>query len=56
MGNPPDTVVEKAKVREVAGIFQTRAALEAAASDLLLAGFDRTDIDPMATPDGRKNE
>jgi hypothetical protein len=51
MGNPPDTVVEKTEVREVAGVFQTRAALEAAASDMLLAGFDRADIDLMATPD-----
>jgi hypothetical protein len=51
MGHSSDIVVEKIKVREVAGVFHTRAALEDAADDLLLSGFDRADIDLMTTPD-----
>jgi hypothetical protein len=51
MSNPSDIVVETTRVREVAGVFHTRAALESAAEDLLLNGFDRADVDLMATPD-----
>jgi hypothetical protein len=46
---PPDDVLERAKVHEVTGIFRTRKALDAAVADLLLAGFDRADIDLMAS-------
>ena len=49
MSDPSDTVIETTKAREVAGVFQTRAALESAVEDLLLNGFDRADIDLMAS-------
>jgi hypothetical protein len=39
---------ERIKVREVAGVFRSREPLEAAVEALLLAGFDRADIDLMA--------
>jgi hypothetical protein len=41
-------VIEQVKVREVAGVFHSRRALDAAVDDLLLNGFDRADIDLMA--------
>jgi hypothetical protein len=40
-----DSVLERTRVREVAGVFHSRAALDAAAEALLEAGFDRADID-----------
>jgi hypothetical protein len=43
----PD-VLEKVKVREVTGIFASRAAATPAVDDLLRAGFDRADIDTIA--------
>jgi hypothetical protein len=46
----PD-VLERTKVREVAGVFHSRWAVEAAFEDLLLNGFDRADIDRVASPD-----
>jgi hypothetical protein len=46
-----DTVLGRAKVREVAGVFHSYDALDAAVEALLLAGFDRTDIDRMAAID-----
>ncbi|MDB5396245.1 MAG: hypothetical protein JWM91_3751 [Rhodospirillales bacterium] len=51
MDDPSDTVMETVKAREVAGVFRARGPLEAAADELLLAGFDRADIDLMASPD-----
>lgn len=51
MSNPSDTVIETTKAREVAGVFHTRAALESAVEDLLLSGFDRADVDLMASRD-----
>jgi hypothetical protein len=42
---------ERIAVREVAGVFRSREALEAAVDDLLRAGFDRADIDLMASVD-----
>jgi hypothetical protein len=45
MSRPSDTVIERARVREVAGVFHSREALDAAAEALLIAGFDRSDID-----------
>jgi hypothetical protein len=39
------------KVREVAGVFHSRRAIEAAVEDLLLNGFDRADIDQLASLD-----
>jgi hypothetical protein len=37
-------VLERVKVREVAGVFPSRTAALAAMDDLLLAGSDRADI------------
>lgn len=51
MSYPSDTVVEVERVREVAAVFRSRDALYAAIDDLLLAGFDRADIDLVADPD-----
>jgi hypothetical protein len=44
-------VLERTKVREVAGVFHSRRAVEAAFEDLLLNGFDRADIDRLASLD-----
>jgi hypothetical protein len=44
-------VLERTRVREVAGIFHSREALEDAVEDLLLNGFDRADIDQLANPE-----
>jgi hypothetical protein len=43
--NPPDPVLERRRVREVTGVFHSRERVDSAANDLLLAGFDRGDID-----------
>jgi hypothetical protein len=43
-----DTVLERARVREVTGIFHSRLALDATAGELLLMGFDRADVDVVA--------
>jgi hypothetical protein len=51
-----DDVVDTVKVREVAGVFHTREAVEAAVGDLTLAGFDRADIDFMASVDAVKQK
>jgi hypothetical protein len=48
MDIPPDDAIERLKVREVTAIFHSHEALEAAVTDLLLAGFDRADIDRLA--------
>jgi hypothetical protein len=48
MPQSDDVVLDYVKVREVAGVLQSRAALDAAVDDLLRAGFDRADIDVMA--------
>jgi hypothetical protein len=46
-----DTVIDRAKVREVAAVFRSREALDATVAALLTAGFDRADIDLMASVD-----
>jgi hypothetical protein len=46
-----DSVIDRAKVREVAAVFRSREALEAAVGALLTAGFDRADVDLMASVD-----
>jgi hypothetical protein len=46
-----DTVLERARVREVTGVFRSRIALDAAAGELLLMGFDRADVDVVAGVD-----
>lgn len=40
--------IEKVKVREVTGVFPSREAIISAVDDLLLAGFERADIDVVA--------
>lgn len=44
-----DTVISRAKVREAAGVFHSRQQIEDAIKALLSAGFDRADIDLMAS-------
>ena len=51
MSKSSDAVIERARVREVAGVFHSSAVLDAAVGSLLLAGFDRADIDVIASPD-----
>jgi len=48
MNETSDTVLDRARVREVAGVFRSRDTLDDAAKELLLAGFDRSDIDLTA--------
>jgi hypothetical protein len=45
MAHRSDDVIERARVREVAGIFYSRARVNEAVDELLRAGFDRADID-----------
>src|SRR5258706_10942887 len=51
MSAPSDTIIETIKVREVAGVFDSREQIEDAVDALLLASFDRADIDLMASWD-----
>jgi hypothetical protein len=51
MLNSSDTVLDRARVREVAGVFHSLDSLEDAGDDLLLAGFDRSEVDVIAPPD-----
>jgi hypothetical protein len=44
MDRSSDTVIERAKIREVAGIFRSRDALDATAAELLESGFDRAEL------------
>jgi hypothetical protein len=46
-----ETVLDRARVREVVGIFHSLTALKEAGDDLMLAGFDRADVDVIAPPD-----
>jgi hypothetical protein len=43
--------IERIRIREVAAIFHSYKAIEAAVEDLLLAGFDRADMDRLADLD-----
>jgi hypothetical protein len=56
MGDSADAVRERIKVREVTGVFRSREALEAAVEALMHAGFDRADIDLMASVDAVKEK
>jgi hypothetical protein len=49
--NESDMVLDRAKVHEVTGIFYSRDALDAAAYELVLRGFDRADVDVLASLD-----
>lgn len=51
ISTPSEAVLDRARVREVTGVFHSLDSLEAAGDDLLLAGFDRSDIDVIAPPD-----
>lgn len=51
MSDPSDMAIERIKVREVTGVFRSREALEEAVDALFSAGFDRADIDLMASVD-----
>jgi hypothetical protein len=46
-----DDVLDKVRTREVTGVFHSRKALVDAAEELLVAGFDRADIDVSASLD-----
>jgi hypothetical protein len=46
-----EVVLERVRVREVAGVFRSQDSLEAVVGDLLQTGFDRADIDLMASAD-----
>ena len=46
-----DDILERVRSREVTGVFRSRKALIDAADDLLVAGFDRADIDVSASFD-----
>lgn len=48
MNGSADDAIERTRLREVAAIFHSQEALEAAVEALLLAGFDRADIDRLA--------
>jgi len=46
-----DDILEQVSSREVTGVFHSRKALIDAADDLLVAGFDRADLDVSASFD-----
>jgi hypothetical protein len=46
-----DDILDQVRSREVTGVFHSQKALIAAAEDLLVAGFDRADIDVSASLD-----
>lgn len=47
-------VLERVKVREVAGILRSRDTLDAAVGDLLSSGFDRADLDVVVGTEARR--
>jgi hypothetical protein len=47
-------VLERVKMREVAGIFRSRDVLDAAVGSLLSSGFDRADIDIVVVTEARR--
>lgn len=49
MAQETDRVLDRIRVREVAGVFRSRRQVEEAITALLHAGFDRADIDLMAS-------
>src|SRR6267142_787816 len=51
MNRMSDVVLDRARVREVTGVFHSHAALEDAVDALLHSGFDRADIDRVAHPE-----
>jgi hypothetical protein len=51
MQGSADEILDKVRTREVTGVFYSRKALIDAAEDLLVAGFDRSEIDVSASRD-----
>jgi hypothetical protein len=51
MNRSADDAIEKTRVREVAAVFHSHEVLEAAVEALLVAGFDRADMDRLADID-----
>jgi hypothetical protein len=51
MNRMSDVVLDRARAREVTGVFYSHAALEDAVDALLHSGFDRADIDRVADPE-----
>jgi hypothetical protein len=47
-------VLERVKVREVAGVFRSRDTLDAAVAGLLSSGFDRADLDVVVSTEARR--
>ena len=47
-------ILERVKVREVAGVFRSREGLDAAVHALLSSGFDRADIDLLIGAEARE--
>jgi hypothetical protein len=47
-------VLERVKVREVAGVFRSRDMLDAAVHALLSSGFDRADVDVVVGAEARE--
>ena len=50
----PAKILERVKVREVAGVFRRREAMDEAVTTLLSSGFDRADIDVMVGAEARE--
>jgi hypothetical protein len=51
MNRSADDAIERTRVREVAAVFHSHEVLEAAVEALLVAGFDRADMDRLADVD-----
>jgi hypothetical protein len=51
MNTSSDAILDRTRVREVAGVFHSYESLDASVEALLQAGFDRADIDRMAPID-----
>ena len=51
MNRSADDAIERTRVREVATVFHSHEALEATVRELLVAGFDRADMDRLADLD-----
>jgi hypothetical protein len=51
MSQPSNATLDRSRVREVTGVFHSRDALNGAVADLLHSGFDRADIDVVASLD-----
>lgn len=50
----PTKILDRVKVREVAGVFRARDAMDEAVTALLSSGFDRADIDVMVGAEARE--